>query len=92
MNPVSYQKIGLIFSCNYYGQNRLKGCVNDGLNIKKFLIEKRGFDAGNVTTLFDANMTSSNMWKYLENLVSQTNAIVKEGKIPAGQADTGHLP
>jgi len=34
----------LIIGINYFGtSHELKGCINDALNIRRFLVEERGF-------------------------------------------------
>lgn len=76
------QKLALVMGCNYYGSNQLYGCVNDANNIKKFLLEKRGFDPSNVKTLYDKEVTTKNIWRELESLVSKSLAIEKLGQIP----------
>lgn len=82
-STLSYQKVALILSCNYSGENRLYGCVNDGLHIKDFLINKRGFEPSNVTTVFDKQMTLKGMWSALDNFSAKSHAIAVSGKIPA---------
>lgn len=78
-----YQKLAVIFGCNYFGQNQLHGCINDANNIKKFLIDERGFDASNVHTIYNNKMVKKNMWKYLNFIVAQTQAIAQTGHTPA---------
>lgn len=79
----AYQKLALIFACNYYGSNRLRGCINDANNIKSFLVDERGFDASNVTTVYDRQMTTTNMWKQLARLTDKCEQIIASGKTPA---------
>ena len=83
MSTPRYQKIAVIFGCNYYGQNSLYGCINDANDIKRFLLQKRGFEASNVLTVYDKKMTRNNMFKTLEQLALQTLAIAKRGEVPA---------
>jgi len=76
------QKVALIMSCDYFGRNRLYGCVNDGNDIKNFLVQKRGFDPSNITTVFNKDMTVKGIWDALEGMVNQSKAISKMGMIP----------
>ena len=83
MSTPRYQKLAVIFGCNYYGQNSLHGCINDANAIKEFLISKRGFEPSNVLTVYDKKMTRRTMFKTLEDLSSQTFAIAKREMVPA---------
>ena len=83
MSAPSYQKLALIFGCDYYGANKLHGCINDANDIKNFLLSERGFDASNVITVYDKKMTRNNMLKHLEELAAETHAIVENNKVPA---------
>lgn len=83
MSTPSYQKLALIFASDYYGSNQLYGCINDANDIKKFLLEKRGFTAGNITTVYDKQMTYNGMTKALATLVKQTEALAVKGVTPA---------
>lgn len=78
-----YQKFALILGCNYYGSHKLYGCINDALNIRKFLMERRAFEEDSITTLFDKQMTYKNIWSSLEDLIVKSQIVVKQGKIPA---------
>ena len=83
MSTPRYQKLAVIFGCDYYGQNALHGCINDANAIKEFLLTKRGFDASNVRTVYDKKMTRRTIFKTLEELAAQTKAIAKRGYVPA---------
>ena len=76
------QKIAVILSCDYSGRNKLHGCVNDGNDIKKFLVNERGFKASNVTTVYNSEMTAKGIWTALKTLVDQSHAIAELGQIP----------
>lgn len=82
MTTTARQKNAVILSCNYSGRNQLYGCINDGNNIKKMLIERLGFDASNVKTLYDKQMTVQGIWSALDEMVAQSNTIAQSGKIP----------
>jgi Caspase domain len=79
----SYQKSAVIFGSDYYGQNALKGCINDANDIKKFLLRERGFDASNVTTLYNNKMTRKAMLQALDELAARTHIVAKQNKKPA---------
>jgi hypothetical protein len=82
MTTSTRQKIAVILSCDYYGRNELHGCVNDGNDIKKFLIKERGFKASNVTTVYNNEMTVKGIWVALKEMVDQSHAISKLDQIP----------
>ena len=83
MSTPTYQKIAVIFGCNYYGQQALQGAINDANEIKKFLLQNRGFQESNVLTVYDKKMTRNNMFKTLEELAAQTHVIAERSVTPA---------
>ena len=51
-------KYALLIGINYFGtQNRLYGCINDVIVMRKYLIEKRGYSPDNITVLRDDETT-----------------------------------
>jgi hypothetical protein len=82
MTTATRQKIAVILSCDYSGRNQLHGCVNDGNDIRQFLIKERGFKASNITTVYNSEMTVKGIWTALKGMVDQSFAVAKLGQIP----------
>ena len=71
-------KLALLIGINYQGSDSpLKGCINDVKAMRKYLIEKRGYNKDNITVLRDdidgINPTRDNILYYLGNLIYQAN-------------------
>lgn len=84
MPTPAYQKLALILACNYYGNNRLYGCINDANNIKDFLIKRRGFLEENITLVYNEKMTAKNIWRALDRFREEMTVIAENGDTPAG--------
>lgn len=78
-----YQKFAVILACNYYGDYRLYGCINDAINIRDFLVKRRKFDDENIVTVFDDKMTKKGIWSALDDIVLKAEVTATQGKIPA---------
>lgn len=67
----------LLVGINYYGQSgQLSGCINDVLNVKKFICNHQGFSEEHVLLLIDDgchhNPTRENIIRALRQLVAQS--------------------
>ena len=80
---MSVQKLALIMSSDYYGENQLAGCINDAEDIVAFLERELLFDPSNITKLYDEKMTRKGMLKELGRLADQALAITRTGRTPA---------
>ena len=70
-------KYALLVGINYYNtSNRLYGCINDVIMMRKYLIEKRGYDANNIIILRD----DSNDFKTpnKKNIIDELNNLIKK--------------
>lgn len=79
------RKKALIIGINYFGtSHQLKGCINDAMNVREYLVRERGFspDPNDMVILTDdpKNMrtpfypTGANMMAAFRWLVSSNNA------------------
>ena len=70
-------KYALLVGINYYNTpNRLYGCINDVIMMRKYLIEKRGYNSDNIIILRDDSPTFKLPNK--ENIINElTNLIIK---------------
>jgi len=66
----------LLIGINYIGtQNQLRGCINDVLNVKHFIIQRYGFKEGDIVVLTDdtqnpaSRPTKQNMARAMQWLV-----------------------
>lgn len=72
-------KRAVLVGINYVGQNgQLSGCHNDVGNIKKYLVNARGFQEQNIQVLLDdgknTNPTRVNIMNALQSLVQQSQS------------------
>ena len=74
-------KFALLIGINYIGtSNELYGCINDTIMMRKYLIEKRGYNANNIITLRDGPSlaqfkmpTKENILNEIKNLINKAN-------------------
>ena len=78
------KKYALVIGINdYYDapgklyEKSLKGCVNDALSIKELLINRFGYDAADITTLFNGEATKRNLLEKIRLIL---------GKVKPGDA------
>lgn len=68
------KKCAVIICINYIGtSNELRGCINDGNNIKKFLTVRAGFDSENIQFLAD---DGSGIHPTKENIIQSFRTLV----------------
>ncbi|KAF6756179.1 peptidase C14, caspase domain-containing protein [Ephemerocybe angulata] len=73
-------KKALLIGINYIGSDdELKGCINDVLNIRKYITENWGYKESNVTTLTD-DPEISKVLPTRANIIEQLKALVKDAK------------
>lgn len=64
-------KKALLVGINYVGTSyELRGCINDVLNIKALLTTQYGFDAHNITTIFESEATTDRIKVELKKLTA----------------------
>ncbi|CAB9501643.1 Metacaspase-1 [Seminavis robusta] len=69
----------VVIGINYTGtSNELRGCHNDAINLKAFLMEEQGFDEDNITMLLDdgkeTNPTKLNIMMALHHMVQSSKS------------------
>ncbi|KAJ2935477.1 hypothetical protein H1R20_g1617, partial [Candolleomyces eurysporus] len=70
-------KKALLIGINYVGTfNELQGCVNDVLNLRKFITERWGYDNSNIVTLTDDKKVSK-LAPTKANILAQLKELVK---------------
>jgi hypothetical protein len=80
----TYQKFALVLASNYPGTSfHLDGCLLDAEKVRSFLVVQRGFDARNIATLYDRQMTKSAIYQAFDALVTRSNSIAASGQVPA---------
>jgi len=68
----------LLIGINYIGTSaELRGCINDVLNVKKFLIEEQGFKEEEVRVMTEASETKENR-PTKENIVSAIKELIRD--------------
>ncbi|KAI9295035.1 peptidase C14 [Neoconidiobolus thromboides FSU 785] len=80
-NNNSNSKKALLIGINYIGtDNELKGCINDVMNIKKFLIYKFNFNPNNILVLTDDQVYNPMCMPTRYNILNAMHWLVKEAK------------
>ncbi|RXW16865.1 hypothetical protein EST38_g8987, partial [Candolleomyces aberdarensis] len=70
-------KKALLIGINYVGTySELQGCVNDVLNLRKFITERWGYDNSNIVTLTDDKKVSK-LAPTKANILAQLKELVK---------------
>jgi hypothetical protein len=70
-------KHALLIGINYYGtSNRLYGCINDVIVMRKYLIEKRGYLTNNITVLRDDDKSFKNPNK--KNIIEEFKELIQK--------------
>lgn len=73
----SKKKFALIVGINYYGtSNQLSGCINDCNNIKKFLVDKCGFNDSEILMMVDDGSTPQKPTK--QNIENGMSTLVQK--------------
>ncbi|KAJ8520069.1 hypothetical protein ONZ45_g3096 [Pleurotus djamor] len=74
------RKKALSVGINYFGQDgELAGCINDVLNITRFLCEQYGYSKDNIVTLTD-DTTDSRRMPTKENIIRAMNWLVSDAQ------------
>ncbi|KAF6756184.1 peptidase C14 [Ephemerocybe angulata] len=73
-------KKALLIGINYVGtESELSGCVNDVLNLRKFITERWGYENENIVTVTDDPKVSS-IAPTRKNIIAQLQELVKDAK------------
>jgi hypothetical protein len=70
-------KYALLIGINYIGtSNRLYGCINDVIAMRKYLIEKRGYSPNNITILRDDDQSFKSPNK--KNIIDEFKELIQK--------------